>query len=848
MAHFQLIDTEVREDFYEPLRHMVLILGIDGKVNYINSKGADLLKYPKSGIIGKSWLKNFVPDEFRESILKRVERAVKEKTIVESYEHPVKCGDKKPRIIKWYNNLLFDAEGNVKEILKTGEEVTMQRENEKKLAESEENYRTLVENIYQVAYRIDFPDNIKEIYPNIIPSFASKRVKEFSGYSIEDFQNGSVVYLHRIHPDERNQAATLFFQMLETKKPVSRNYRFRHKNGEYKWIEDSIIPVLDKDGKVAGCFGVVYDVSDKIQQLQTIKEYEKFFSLSQDMFCIAGTDGYFKKINPSFERILGYSHEELLARPFIDFVHPDDVSKTMAELSHLSRGGITVNFENRYRCKDGNYKWLSWTSSPADTSSLVYAVARDITDQKAVNESLRKNEAFLNSVVENIPNMIFVKEAKELKFVRFNKAGEELIGYAREDMIGKNDFDFFPKKEADFFTSKDREVLKQKKLANIPQERIQTRNKGERILHTQKIPLYDQNGKPEYLLGISEDITEKKRAEELIKENQQKLIEAQEIAHVGSWEVDLKTEEITLSREACRLFGIEKEKKISREEFRKLIHPDDRESIAELVESSLENKKPFETELKVVWQDGSIHYLLARGRPIVKNDKVVKLMGTGLDITESKLAAIKIMKALVTGQDIERRRIADDLHDSLGQKLSAIKLTCENIHSKEKIDRSELKRLSGQLNEAIEEIRNISYNLIPATLNEFGLKSTLLDLCNRLDSTDDIKVSFQAYGVRDGIDKNIEFAVYRIVQELLTNAIKHSQASEIAVQLFERDNKLILTVEDDGVGFDKGEANFENSLGLNSITSRAKALNGMFEIDSQPGNGTLASVEIPLEA
>jgi len=128
------------------------------------------------------------------------------------------------------------------------------------------------------------------------------------------------------------------------------------------------------------------------------------------------------------------------------------------------------------------------------------------------------NEKFLNSIIENIPDMIFVKDAKELRFVRFNKAGEELLGYKREDMIGKNDYDFFPKNEADAFTSDDRKVLREKVMVNVGEQPIQTKNKGTRVLRSKKIPILDEEGNPIYLLGISEDITEEKNAAKEVEE------------------------------------------------------------------------------------------------------------------------------------------------------------------------------------------------------------------------------------------------------------------------------------------------------------------------------------------
>ena len=140
-----------------------------------------------------------------------------------------------------------------------------------------------------------------------------------------------------------------------------------------------------------------------------------------------------------------------------------------------------------------------------------------LVERNRSTEELRRANAFLDSVLENIPNMIFVKDARELRFVRFNRAGEELLGYPREALMGKNDYDFFPKDEADFFTGRDRDVLRGRKLAEIPEEPIHTAHKGTRFLRTKKIPILDKEDRPQYLLGISEDITERKEAEEALR-------------------------------------------------------------------------------------------------------------------------------------------------------------------------------------------------------------------------------------------------------------------------------------------------------------------------------------------
>ena len=126
-------------------------------------------------------------------------------------------------------------------------------------------------------------------------------------------------------------------------------------------------------------------------------------------------------------------------------------------------------------------------------------------------KEIRETQAFLDSIIENIPHMIFVKTAEDLKFIRLNKAGEELLGYSKQELIGKDDNDFFPPEQAAFFNAKDREVLASKNIVDVPEEVIHTKNQGIRTLHTKKLPILDEAGSPKYLLGIAEDITVRKR-------------------------------------------------------------------------------------------------------------------------------------------------------------------------------------------------------------------------------------------------------------------------------------------------------------------------------------------------
>ena len=149
---------------------------------------------------------------------------------------------------------------------------------------------------------------------------------------------------------------------------------------------------------------------------------------------------------------------------------------------------------------------------------------QDIAERKRAEEELKESKALVDAVVENVPLMIFLKEATDLRFVIFNRAGEELLGYDRKDLLGKNNLDLFPPEQAAHFMAKDREVLDgEAGMLDIPEEPILTAKKGQRLLHTRKVCIRGADGTTKYLLGISEDITERKQAEARMAEQLDEL-------------------------------------------------------------------------------------------------------------------------------------------------------------------------------------------------------------------------------------------------------------------------------------------------------------------------------------
>lgn len=167
------------------------------------------------------------------------------------------------------------------------------------------------------------------------------------------------------------------------------------------------------------------------------EELEGFFDLSLDMLCIAGMDGYFKRVNMGFEKTLGYISEELLARPYLEFVHPEDVESTIALLDSLASGTPSTHFENRFVCKDGSYKWLAWTAMQDVERGVMYAAARDITEARRAEETLRDSETRVRAILNNIiDGIITIDERGTVR--SFSIAAEGIFGYAADEVINRN--------------------------------------------------------------------------------------------------------------------------------------------------------------------------------------------------------------------------------------------------------------------------------------------------------------------------------------------------------------------------------------------------------------------------
>jgi len=248
--------------------------------------------------------------------------------------------------------------------------------------------------------------------------------------------------------------------------------------------------------------------TDNTARKRAEEDRKRFFTLSQDVFCILGFDGYFKDLNPAWEKTLGYTKAELLATPFIEFIHPDDRDATLAEAEKVSGGKVLIAFENRYRCKDGSYRWFQWSATPVIEDRVIYGVARNVTERKQEEVAIIR----LAAIVEFSDDAIISKDLHSI-ITSWNKGAEKIFGYAASEMVGTSIMRLIPA---------DRQEEEKQILEKI--------SRDERIQHFETVrqaqdgrlidvsvtvsPIKDSTGKVVGASKVARDITERKAAQE----------------------------------------------------------------------------------------------------------------------------------------------------------------------------------------------------------------------------------------------------------------------------------------------------------------------------------------------
>ncbi len=272
--------------------------------------------------------------------------------------------------------------------------ITEKKNAEIQLSQSEQKFRTLAENIPGVIYLCRNDETFSMLY-------LSAGVKDITGYDAEDFTSGKINFIDLYHPEDRDYIFRDFAFAMDNGVTFHLRYRIRHRNGEWKWI-DEVGTGVQSTGRVELIEGFMSDITLQKQaeaELQKVAEENyRLFNNPVTLNAIASFDGYFKRINPTWTQLLGWSEEEFCSKEFFEFIHPDDIAATRAAMSNLGKGNNLLSFENHYRCKDGTYRCLLWGAATDVTHQLIYASAVDITERKKQEQELLRSKQNIEAI------------------------------------------------------------------------------------------------------------------------------------------------------------------------------------------------------------------------------------------------------------------------------------------------------------------------------------------------------------------------------------------------------------------------------------------------------------------
>jgi PAS domain S-box-containing protein len=363
---------------------------------------------------------------------------------------------------------------------------------------------------------------------------------------------------------------------------------------------------------------------------------------------------------------------------------------------------------------------------------------------------------------------------------------------------------------------------------------------------------FDAEGRLLRVVGMVADITDIKRAEEALRISEERLRLAQWAAHIGTFDLNLRTGVDIWPPETEALYGLPPGSfGGTLTAFEGLIHPKDRERVQELTREMAKTGDPAEAEWRVVWPDGSVHWIASRGQVFMdESGEPSRMLGVNMDITERKRAeeALSGMtRKLIDAQEQERARIGRELHDDINQRFALFAFELEQLKDNTSEIEILVQTLQQRISEIADDVQALSHELHSSKLEYLGVVAGIKSWCKEFGERQKMEIQFSS-DVFNTLPKEIGLTLLRVLQEALHNALKHSGVRKVEVQLRYVSDEIHLVVRDGGRGFETEAALQGKGLGLTSMRERVRLVNGTIAIDSRPMGGTTIHVRVPLES
>ncbi len=724
-------------------------------------------------------------------------------------------------------------------------DVTERVASERALRESQERYRELVECVNSAIVRWTRDGRL---------TFLNEYAEQLFGWSADEALGRHVSFLL----PEPNEAEEDLSHLVEDivahperyTSNVNENVR---KDGGRLWMSWTNRALRDERGEVEEVLGIGNDITELMRAQRALRESEERYRMMVETagegITFMHRDGTYFFVNQRMADMLGYSVEEIVGKSASDFTFDDWKPVTLDVLARLPSGQVSGEF--RFRRRDGSELWSNYSATPVFDAAgghvANFGMHTDVTERRHAEDALRESEERFRTLADHSPLLIWVMDADGgLRFV--NRAYREFFGVSEEEVQGRGwRILLHPEDQERYLAGLLAATRERRPFRGEARVRHAT---GEwRWIDSHGMPRFSDSGTFLGMVGSSPDITDRRRAEEALRDSQRRLQIATAAADLGIYDWDLRTGTGEWDARVREIFGVGPGEPATLETFLALLHPDDRARAQADIEATLDPSGDghYHSTFRVVGaKDESVRWVQSTGWAVVDQGSVVRLVGSAQDIT----ARVQAEQALRTGEALqaaaaERTRLARDLHDSVTQALFAASLKAEALASSPGMvspagmgTAEEVRRLSRG---ALAQMRTMLLELRGDPIEDVPIEDLLRNVVDAAQSrtSTEIALTIRREGPLPG---EAHVAVYRIAQEALNNVARHAKATNAWVKLDAGDGRIRLTVEDDGHGFDPAVVG-PTHLGLQSMRERAREADARFSLVSAPGRGTLVVVE-----
>jgi PAS domain S-box-containing protein len=697
---------------------------------------------------------------------------------------------------------------------------------------------------------------------------ANPTFQQLVGYTEEELRGKT--FFDLTHPDDvaENRHS---FQQLVTGAVDRLEYekRYVRRDGRIVWVHNTVAPIVDAEGLPARFIAQVEDIGLRRAAENQLRESERRFRLLVEgvtdyAIYMLNPRGEISSWNAGAQRIKGYSAAEVIGRHFaMFFTSQDRAAGKPARALQTARDSGRFSDEGWRLRKDGSRFWAHAMLDAIrdETGSLIgfAKITRDLTERRAAEEQLQHSEARLRTFTNNSPMLMSLKD-RDGRYTFVNDPFLERHALTRQQVIGHKDAELFPRRQAQALALHDEQVLSRGEGAQY--EDRWRHGGGERVSVVSKFPVFDAAGAVSGVGTVAADITDRRLTEQALREQRLLLAEAQKIAGLGSWEWDPASGRLVWSQELYRIYGLDAASfQPSFEAYLERVHPEDRQHSGAMMARALMDGRGFSMQERIVRPGGEVRYLRSHGEVVHgERGRPLKILGACLDVTEQRHSETALRQAaqdlhgltrrLVQAEEAERRRIAGELHDRVGQSLSALSINLDIVLKNEALEPEVKRRLADAVSlvdSTLQSIENVMAELRPPLLDEYGLAAALGAHAEEFSRRTGVLAAVEDAAPEAGrrLRHEVAVALYRIGQEALNNVVKHARAKNVSIELSTRGEHLVMEVRDNGQGFDPGQLR-RGRWGMTGMRERAEAVGGRLDVQSAVGKGTIVRVLVPL--